>query len=241
MPDKGAGSEPISPASIFYHRGVNASSIKAGIAARGYVFLQDHDIGLGTVIVAAALGQPMTPWEGELVQELVPRERATPNTYSGIYGLDRFPFHTDLAHWRLPPRYLLLRCLKGYADVPTLLFDGQVLIEDDELLDILVRAIFKPRRPLDGAITLLRLCEATNDGYRLRWDEVFLKSASKVGDIANQRVREHLAESHPISLSLTRPGDALLIDNGRMLHARSPIPAGRMDRKIERIYLERLN
>jgi L-asparagine oxygenase len=34
--------------------------------------------------------------------------------------------------------------MKGYADVPTLLLDGQALIES-ELLDLLTRAIVKPR------------------------------------------------------------------------------------------------
>jgi len=190
--------------------------------------------------VANALGQPITPWEGGLIQELVPRATSTPNTYSGIFGLDRFPFHTDLAHWRLPPRYLLLRCVRGFADVPTLLLDGCSLI-DIVTLDVLTRAIFKPRRPQDGAITLLRLCEPTDNGYRLRWDEIFLKPGSKVGDIANQRVRECLADCKPAAISLIHLGDTLLIDNWRMLHARAPIPAGRENRKIERIYLEGLN
>jgi L-asparagine oxygenase len=70
--------------------------------------------------------------------------------YSGIYGLGCFPFHTDLAHWRVPPHYLLLRCMTGYSDVPTLLVDGQALI-DAVTLDVLIRAIFMPRRPRNGA------------------------------------------------------------------------------------------
>jgi L-asparagine oxygenase len=171
---------------------------------------------------------------------LVPRASATPNTYSGIYGLDRFPFHTDLAHWRRPPRYLLLRCIVGYADVRTLLVDGRRLI-NAVTVDLLARAIFKPRRPRDGALALLRLCEPTDDGHRLRWDEVFLKPASKIGDVANHGVREYLTRSEPLSIALVRPGDTLLIDNWRMLHARSPILAGREDRKIERVYLEDLH
>jgi hypothetical protein len=171
---------------------------------------------------------------------LIPRAGATPNTYSGIYGLDRFPFHTDLAHWRRPPRYLLLRCATGYADVPTLLVDGRTII-DAVTLDILARAIFKPRRPRDGALALLRLCEPTDDGHRLRWDDVFLRPASKIGHIADQQVRERLARSEPLSIALARSGDTLLIDNWRMLHARSPILAGREDRKIERVYLEGLH
>jgi L-asparagine oxygenase len=216
------------------------TSIKDQITVHGYALIPNLCIGSDTVAIAAALGRPLTPWKDGLVQELVPRTSAPPNTYSGIYGLNRFPFHTDLAHWRLPPRYLLLRCINGYTDVPTLLFDGQTLIEG-ELRDILTRAIFKSRRPLDGAIKLLRLCEATDNGYRLRWDEVFLRPASRVGELAYQRIKEHLVNSSPISIPLARLGDTLLIDNWRMLHARAPIHADRLDRKIERIYLEGLN
>ena len=141
--------------------------IKDEITRNGYVFVQDFCLGMDTPAVAASLGKPLTPWEGRLAQELVPRATSTPNTYSGLYGLNRFPFHTDLAHWRLPPRYLLLRCLRGYADVQTLLLDGHALAES-VTLNILARAVFKPRRPRDGVITLLRLCEATDDGHRLR-------------------------------------------------------------------------
>lgn len=215
-------------------------SFKDDVRRNGYAFVQDFCPGTHTVAVAQAVGQPMTPWEDRLVQELVPRSSATPNTYSGIYGLGRFPFHTDLAHWRLPPRYLLLRCVSGFAHIPTLLVDGQTLIKA-VTLDILTRAIFRPRRPRDGALSLLRLCEPADDGYSLRWDEVFLKSASKIGDIADLRIREWLAECESLPLALARAGDTLVIDNWRMLHARSPIPAGSEDRKIERIYLGSLH
>ena len=210
--------------------------IRDEVIRRGYAFVQDRWPDTDTITVANHLGNALTSWEGGLVQDLIPRASATPNTYSGIYGLDRFPFHTDLAPWRLPPRYLLLRCVTGHSDVPTLLVDGRTLIEA-VTLDILIRAIFKPRRPRDGALALLRLCEPTDDGHRLRWDEAFLKPASKIGDIADLRVREWLAHCEPLSIALARAGDTLLIDNWRMLHARSPVPAGREDRKIERVYL----
>ncbi len=205
----------------------------------GYSFLAEDRSELDTVSLATVHGQPMTPWAGGIVQELVPRENATPNTYSGIYGLKQFPFHTDLAHWRIPPRYLLLRCVEGSVEVSTLLFDGRAFVEG-EFLEILSRAICRPRRPIGGSMSLLRLCEPTEHGFRLRWDEVFLKPASRCGEIAHQRVREHLAKSRPHSIALVRAGDTLLIDNWRMFHARSPIPVGARGRKIERIYLESL-
>jgi len=128
-----------------------STAIHDKLSKHGYVFLPNYQPSLHAAAVAMNLGQPLTPWEGGLIQTLIPRNEATPNTYSGIYGLDRFPFHTDLAHWRIPPRYLLLRCVTGYADVPTLLIDGRTLM-DVITLDILRRAIFKPRRPRDMSL-----------------------------------------------------------------------------------------
>ncbi|MDF2863902.1 MAG: hypothetical protein K0S02_4174 [Achromobacter mucicolens] len=215
-------------------------SLKQEVTKHGYAFVPDYLPTTDSVALANLLGHPLARWEGRLVQNLVPRETATPNTYSGIYGLDRFPFHTDLAHWRLPPRYLLLRCVTGYEDVSTQLLDAQAIFEA-VTPDILTRAIFRPRRPRDGAIALMRLLEPTDDGYCFRWDEVFLKPASRIGDIAGQCIREQVSRCQPVSIGLTRPCDTLLIDNWRMLHARAPIPPQCLNRRIERIYLENLH
>lgn len=213
--------------------------VKEDIARDGYVFVRDYYPEADALSVADILGQPLEPWVGGTVQDLIPRATSTPNTYSGSYGLGCFPFHTDLAHWRIPPRYLLLRCVTGYADIPTLLLDGK-LIFDAVTLDILTRAIFKQRRPRNGTIELRRLCEPTSDGYCLRWDELFLKPASKIGDLASHHVKAQLDKCDPLKIALAQVGDILLIDNWRMLHARSPIPADRENRKIQRIYLENL-
>lgn len=217
-----------------------ASTIKHQVATSGYVFIEEFRPDSDSVAVAKALGEPLTPWEGGLVQQLVPRASSTPNTYSGIYGLGRFPFHTDLAHWRLPPRYLLLRCIRGFPDVPTLLIDGRTIIES-VTLDILTRAIVRPRRPQNGAYPLMRLCEQVEGGHRLRWDEVFLKPASSIGYAGSEHVRALVSELDHLLIALANAGDTLLIDNWRMLHARSSIVAQRESRIVERVYLEALN
>lgn len=206
----------------------------------GYIFFRSHRPNDTIVEIAEHFGKPLVPWENGLIQMLVPRGEAAPNSYSGLYGLGRFPFHSDLAHWRTPPRYLLLRCITGFADVPTLMIDGHDLIEA-VTLDILGRAIFKPRRPRDGSVSLLRLCEPVDDVVRVRWDEVFLTPASRIGEVAHLRVREWLSTCTPTALSLAATHDTLLIDNWRMLHARSPILPGREARAIERVYLEALH
>jgi L-asparagine oxygenase len=144
-------------------------SIKRDVARHGYAFVPTYRVGSDMTAIADEIGTTITPWENRLVQELVPRASAPPNMYSGIFGLSAFPFHTDLAHWRLPPRYLLLRCVTGYPDVPTLLIDGRKIISA-VTLDVLLRAVFRPRRPRGGGLILLRLCESTDEGDLLRWD-----------------------------------------------------------------------
>lgn len=216
-----------------------APNIKTIIAEDGYCLLREHLLGVDTAEVANQIGTAMTPWDGGLIQSLSPREEAAPNTYSGNFGLGRFPFHTDLAHWKTPPRYLLLRCQIGYEDVPTLLADGRQLIGALSR-DILSRAIFKPRRPRDGAFALMPLLENRAECDLLRWDEIFLRPASRVATIADEQVRNWLNQTEPFAIALYRPGDTLILDNWRMLHARSPIPAGRENRSLERVYLEYL-
>jgi L-asparagine oxygenase len=215
-------------------------SIKEDLQASGYCLMREFRAGDDSTSVAADFGKTMTPWEGRNAQQLNPRAADTPNSYSGIYGMGSFPFHTDLAHWQEPPRYLMLRCIRGYAEVPTLLVDGRSLIRDASI-NLLMRALVKPRRPKNGAVSLLRLYEATDRGNRIRWDEVFLQPVGKLGRLAVDRVRRCLAQIEAHSISLMQPGDTMFIDNWMMLHARSPIPAGCEGRKIERVYLESLD
>lgn len=217
-----------------------STSIKEDLLASGYCLIKAFRAEHDSISVAAEFGKTMTPWEGRLVQRLSPKAADTPNSYSGIYGMGSFPFHTDLAHWQEPPRYLMLRCLRGYAEVPTLLVDGRALVREASS-DLLIRALVKPRRPHNGAVSLLRLYETTEQGNRMRWDEVFLQPVGKVGRLAMDCVRKCLTRMEPHSISLTLPGDTMLIDNWMMLHARSPIPLGCESRKIERVYLESLN
>lgn len=207
----------------------------------GYVFLPRHAKEDDATSVAAALGEPIAPWGGTVVQRLVPRQISTPNTYSGLFGLGRFPFHTDLAHWRLPPRYLMLRCVKGYVDVPTLLLDGRSIV-DAVTLDILRRSVVRPRRPRSGEMRLLRLWQSgIGGGDLLRWDEVFLKPASRIGAFAFGKVGEELESAIPMEVAMVDAGDTLVIDNWRMLHSRPPVAAGCEDRCLDRVYLGRLH
>jgi L-asparagine oxygenase len=219
------------------------NSIDNQLQSAGYAFLPAHLAGESSEDVARSIGATIWVGKGGTVQQLKPRleSDAYPTTYSGIFGSHIFPLHTDLAHWRFPPRFLLLRCVAGYDAVATLLIDGAGIIDNVDPI-VLSRALVRPRRRVEGIFPLLRLYDRQQaDRGLLRWDEVFIQPASRAGEIGVERFRECLARTSPISVSLANQGDTLIIDNWRMLHGRSSVPPACNDRLIERVYLEKIS
>lgn len=218
-----------------------ATTVRTQIVLHGFARIAAPIAPVRTEDLAAGLGEPLDPWGDGLVQRLEPRNNGPPNTYSGLFGLGAFPLHTDLAHWSVPPRYLLLRCGKGYADVPTLLLDGREIVREMDA-DALERALVRPRRRQSGELRLLRLWSTPKpDTGCLRWDPVFLQPASVQGQQAFGVLRDRLEIAKPTQAVMIEPGEAIVIDNWRMLHARPAIPAGRRDRFLERVYLRTLH
>lgn len=214
-------------------------TIKAEMLRRGFVFLPEYLSGQNGGEAAASLGDLACLRDGHPVHQLVVKKSnaASPNTYSGIYGDGAFPFHSDLAHWPNPPRYLFLRCVKGFSGVPTMLIDSFQLVKKAGS-SLLGRALVKPRRPLNGKLPLLRIYRPIGQTEALfRWDEVFLVPSGETGQIGMRAVRKQIATTQPISVQLANPGDTLLVDNWRMLHARASVPPGCETRSIERVYL----
>ena len=203
----------------------------------GYVFLASYMPNTST----SEFVQFLTVKEGlsaiSKIHALKPlrTNESTPNTYSGNYGFEEFPLHTDLAHWPLPPRFLLLRCKQGSSQVATRILDGRKAIRDIGAR-VLERALVKPRRPFEGKFPLMRLfLSGTPD--LLRWDKTFIVSASPAGEHGIEAMTELLSRVSTIEVVLKNACDTLLIDNWRMLHGRSAIPANANDRVIDRVYL----
>lgn len=170
-----------------------------------------------------------------LIQTLTPRlkENESDNTYSGNFGVNEFPFHTDLAHWYVPPRYLFLRSVVPAADVETKLIDSKEICDGIDAC-VLNRAHFKPRKKLDRTANLIKIKQ---DGM-FRWDSIFIEPANSAAKDLRREIEVSLNNAKYISLYLAMKGDCLLIDNWRMLHGRSVVSAKSMDRIIERVYFE---
>jgi alpha-ketoglutarate-dependent taurine dioxygenase len=215
--------------------------LAANLAESGYVFKERWQPEVSAETIAAAVGPTLSLVGADVVHRLHVKAKAEPNKYSGIYGLGAFPLHTDLAHVRTPPRYLMLRCVRGYGTVSTDLVDGFALVERIGR-SVMSNALVKPRRPLNGSTplySLYRPASAVRDAM-LRWDEVFIVPASPAGVRGFAAMAKELGPIPRIPIPLQFPGDTLWIDNWRMLHGRSPVSADQSDRIIQRAYFGEL-
>lgn len=208
----------------------------------GYAVLRGHLPDVSTEVAVASLGDVLAIPGATRVQVLRPREKADspPNIYSGQFGKSDFPMHTDLAHWYVPPKYFVLRCVVGAPDVATRLLDGSGIIVQFGV-DTLYRTLLQPRRPSNGNRPLLRMLNSTDVGeHQLRWDSLFVQPATESSSKTVRAVSEFIDAQLETQIYLTNPGDTLVIDNWRMLHGRSAVPPTAASRHIERAYLRSL-
>jgi L-asparagine oxygenase len=220
---------------------VTSGSLTVDVARNGFAFLKSWHPDVPSEHIVTCTGKAWAFRTGKAVHRLTPKLVAGKNTYSGMYGLNEFPFHTDMAHWPDPPRYIMLRCLKGHESVATVLADSFDVIASAQGGN-LNRALVKPRRPLNGTIPLLSLYRPQHyeRASLLRWDENFIVPASAAGQEGMNLVKHALSFVTAIPISLRDLGDTLFIDNWRMLHARSAVAAEHADRIIERAYFGEL-
>jgi L-asparagine oxygenase len=226
---------------------MDAKDIVQRVSATGYVVLQRLDPRLSTEQVALKLGSVMDvasilPGVPK-VQTLRPRKPSSHlmNQYSGTYGTEEFPLHSDLAHWYLPPRYLMLRCKVGAKDVETTLVPySSIASAVGEYT--LKQALVAPRRKSkEQIICPLPVVFRHNGLWGIRWDFLFLSPLNEPAKRTSEVLASHTWHGEEIiPVKLIEPGDTIVIDNWKMLHGRSSVPEESMNREIERIYLNKL-
>jgi len=207
------------------------------LTSTGYCKFNVSSEKISTLEISELLGNTAELYGVPTVQKLCPKNlnNAKPNTYSGNYGLNAFPLHTDMAHWSSPPHYLLLRCAGPATNVKTLLLDLEHIINTESKIT-LNRALFRPRRSLDNKTCLLRLTE----NNILRWDELFLSPVNQTAKDLSNRILEKIKLSTPITIGLTKKTECIIIDNWRALHGRTPVVEKFESRIIDRVYLSSL-
>jgi len=219
------------------------------VRTRGYAFISEWRPTSNILEVAGALGDVvdvasvMPRGRVPKIQTLRPRHvsQAPSNRYSGAFGFGVFPLHTDLAHWALPPRYFILRCIQGSPSVltkvlPSIAFEAIVGSTN------LRRAIVRPRRAEPGwALCPIPLLFSHGNVTGVRWDPMFIvplnEAAQRVAAAMRLETRDG---TKTVDVALYRPGDTLVVDNWSCLHGRGPVPESDRERKLERVYLSRI-
>lgn len=150
--------------------------------------------------------------EWEEIQARSP-EDARRGTFSAAVGLGAFPWHTDGAQARTPPRYLLLAA-SGPSSTPTELLDCQGRPELDQLLRHVVLRVSTDHAQVRYERAMVRV----GSNRRYRWDPMHCPPTRQG---VERDVESCLAEAdHAVDWRSTR---AVVIDNWRMLHRRPPL------------------
>lgn len=200
------------------------------------------EVDTDLVELAKSIGQPVrSRMDGPLLDRLTPKPEtsAHPRSMSAVHGLGPFPFHTDAAYMRLPPRYMLMRLAAGaVSDRATLLcpFSELPLSRDDiRLLRNDVWLVDGGRGPFYSTI----LNETVSRGGSiLRLDPCCMRPAAPSFAKSFEVLSRAIERVTPHSVAWT-PGRALLIDNWRVLHARaSAVDATAVSRRVlERVLI----
>jgi hypothetical protein len=176
------------------------------------------------------------PGRAGLLEEVIePKgaDDAHPRSLSARYGLDAFPFHTELSHRTRPCRYLLLGCIDpGSLNAATMLLDWRTLGFSSQELDL-----------LEGTAVLVRSGRRSfyatilaPGGIFLRYDPGCLEAVDQRGRMALALIKDRIAAGSP-QIHHWQRGDILIIDNWRVLHGRSSSDRG-SGRRLARILID---
>ncbi|WP_417435011.1 hypothetical protein [Idiomarina abyssalis] len=214
--------------------------IKKELSEKGFVFIKEWKTeqsinelasSLGTVVKISSYSNHAMVAD---VQSISPKQRdcSSKNQYSGQFGLNAFPLHTDLAHWSQPPKYLMLRCVKGFEQVSTKVLPLKVVWKL-MLQNGLRRAVVKSRGRHSCMLPILFKVDGEDC---IRWDSLFLEPTNE----SSRAIKNLMLSSNVWDLAkdikLIDYGDTLILNNYLNLHARSIVPFECTERQMERIY-----
>jgi len=214
--------------------------VKQELSEKGFVFIPRWKLELSINELASNVGKvvkisdylnhSMIPD----VQKVTPKERESSikSHYSGEFGLNAFPLHTDLAHWGKPPKYIMMRCINGNERVATKVLPLNIIweiLQDHGLR----RAVVKTR---GRRCCLLPLLFNTNEEQCIRWDSHFLEPVNESASVIRDLMLSKKVWDLAIDIKLKNFGDTLILNNHSHFHGRSKVSSDCVDRELERIY-----
>lgn len=211
--------------------------ISSDIEQYGWVLVPGISDRSKLLELAASLGTPVRSPDGHLVKVLRPCTSAQSHhmTLSKKYGRGAFPFHTDTAFWPLPCRYVVLRVC-GDTRRQTFVWPLSEVFEQfaPSLRRRALQSVWTVKTPSRRFYCSMAF-RVGNSNY-WRYDANCMVPANGaarcVKDLMTSMI--HGANGHAVKWS---EGNALVILNWKVLHARGPRPEAETNRIVERVYV----
>jgi hypothetical protein len=190
--------------------------------------------------VAYSLGRPVLSPTGELIKNLSPRNTeasSSRRTLSAIYGMGKFPLHTDTAFWPVPCRYLVFRATGDIRRSTTILTLASLVSRlGPEFQNLAERSVWISRTP--QASFYCSMIFAAGGERCLRFDRNCMHPANNSALRVNEILERSPLDDMECCVNWAED-TALVVDNWKTLHGRGPMPLNEQLRVLERIYVER--
>ncbi|KFC19165.1 hypothetical protein [Chryseobacterium sp. FH1] len=184
--------------------------------------------------LAYKLGKPITSRiNGFLIDNLIPvrKEEAHKQSISANFGTNAFPFHTDGAYFKIPPKFILLRYINGISNpTPTLVCNLKDITTTDKR--ILKHSVWKVKsRDLSFYSSIL-----SEDERIFRFDKCIMQPADSKND--NSIYLEQLISTLPKEQINWEINKTVVIDNWNYLHTRPEVKDNEINsRNLQRIMI----
>jgi L-asparagine oxygenase len=159
------------------------------------------------------------------ILHVTPAKEARPRSLSATYGEGAFPWHTDMAHIRVPPRFTILRSLSDAGIRPTYLLDSKQIYQTSDEEAVLRNEIWLVNGGRGRFLTPI-LNNTISPGVDIfRYDSCVMRSVES-SSLESVRLMKAIAVRKASAVVEWLPGLCVIFDNWRMLHARAPRPIG---------------
>lgn len=217
---------------------LHCSDLRAVISAAGCarIYVQDEDAFLE---LGKKLGRIVaSPRDGKLVEVLTVTEivNSNKNSMSARFGAGQFPFHTDQAYKRLPPRFILLwhRLPLTSRETCVSTFSPYSLKKVER--DFLARGIWKVHTGSSIFFSPV-LDQISSDHFVFRYDPCIMKPLCHIAKQSERILNKHIEEASTIRHRY-KESECLVIDNWKFLHGRASGSGDQGTRQLLRISVE---
>lgn len=157
------------------------------------------------------------------------QEDARTGTFSASFGTLPFPWHSDGAHWPIPPRYVVLRAKVSPSGTTFVASADRISRLADPQARRIGHAVW--RTHTSKGSFFLSLESFRKDVPLYRFDPIGTTPANDDAAVLSVAISSVPHSEACLAHCWTNTNQILIIDNWRMLHARSSASVGRIMRR----------